>query len=130
MELYYLNRNRVIKEIELSYSTSQGKYIKALQLHDTQEILEGNADELRIKLDVYVTHDLIIEILSVGAEVQVIPPASLMNKLNDEHRKYLGTYYVSPFSFAPVSIYKLDSISKLLLNDNPPKTLKAIPILD
>lgn len=55
------------------------------------------------------------------------------NPLNRQNKKSYdneGIYYVSPFSFAPVSMYKLDSISKLLLTDNPPKTLKAIPILD
>lgn len=55
------------------------------------------------------------------------------NPLNRKNKKAYdneGIYYVSPYSFAPVSMYNLDSISKLLLTDNPPKTLKAIAILD
>jgi len=82
--------DQVVEEVVLSYSAFQGKYVKSLPLHETQEILVDNEDELRVKLDVYVTHDLIMEIMSVGAEVKVIAPASLVNRLNDEHRKYLG----------------------------------------
>lgn len=82
--------DQVVEEVVLSYSAFQGKYIKSLPLHETQEILVDNEDELHIKLDVYVTHDLIVEIMSIGAEVQVIAQERLVKRLNMVYRKYLG----------------------------------------
>lgn len=62
--------------------------------------------------------------------VKVFNNDNPLNRKNKKSYDNEGIYYVSPFSFAPVSMYKLDSISKLLLTDNPPKTLKAITILN
>lgn len=62
--------------------------------------------------------------------VKVFNSDNPLNRQNKKSYDNEGIYYVSPFSFAPVSMYNLDAISKLLLTDNPPKTLKAISILD
>jgi len=73
----------------LSYSAFQGKYIKSLPLHLTQEIVVDNHEELRVKLNMYVTHDFVMELLSVGAEVKVIAPISLAERMKEEYRKSL-----------------------------------------
>lgn len=75
-----------VEEIILSYSGFQGQYIKTLPLHGSQEILVDNEDEVRVKLHVYVTRDLVMEILSTGAQVKVISPLSLKEMIADEHR--------------------------------------------
>ncbi|MEN5379963.1 hypothetical protein [Sphingobacterium kitahiroshimense] len=62
--------------------------------------------------------------------VKVFNNDNPLKRKNKKSYDNVGIYYVSPFSFAPVSMYNLDSNSKLLLTDNPPKTLKAISILD
>ncbi|MCS4165230.1 WYL domain-containing protein [Sphingobacterium sp. BIGb0116] len=78
-----------IEEVTLSYSAFQGKYIKFLPLHHTQEIVVDNEGELRVKLNMYVTYDFAIELLSVDAEVKVIAPESLADKMKEEYRKSL-----------------------------------------
>lgn len=68
------HEDQQIEEVILSYSAFQGKYIKSLPLHHTQEIVVDNDEELRVKLNMYVTHDFVMELLSVGAEVKVVAP--------------------------------------------------------
>lgn len=69
------------QEIILSFDPVQGKYIKSLPLHETQQILVDNSVELKIKLTVYITYDLIMEILSFGRYVKVVEPKSLANEI-------------------------------------------------
>jgi hypothetical protein len=56
----------------LSFGPFQGKYIKSLPLHNTQEIIEDTDDELRIRLTLYLTHDFLMELLAYGDTVKVI----------------------------------------------------------
>ncbi|MFD2902569.1 hypothetical protein [Sphingobacterium anhuiense] len=50
--------------------------------------------------------------------VKVNDDENPLNRQNKKSYDIEGIYYVSPFSFAPVSMYKLDSNSKRLLTDN------------
>lgn len=67
--------------VELSFDPFQGKYIKSLPLHESQEILIDNPQELRIRLTLFVTHDFFMELLSHGERVKVLQPAGLIEKL-------------------------------------------------
>jgi len=58
------------QEITLSFEPFQGKYIKLLPLHHSQKILIGSEDELRISLQLYLTHDFIMKLLSLGDTVK------------------------------------------------------------
>lgn len=80
------------QEIILSFDPFQGKYIKTLPLHETQEILEDNEDELLVKLKLYVTHDLIMELLSFGDNMKVIKPKSLVKEIKLAHGKAFDLY--------------------------------------
>lgn len=80
------------KDVVLRFSAFQGKYIKTLPLHASQETLIDNDDELRIKLHLHITHDLIMEILSHGLDVEVIAPESLRKKVREMLRQALGQY--------------------------------------
>jgi predicted DNA-binding transcriptional regulator YafY len=73
------------QEIILSFDPIQGKYIKTLPLHESQQILVDNENELKIKLHLFVTHDFIMEILSFGENVLVLQPKSLMNEIKEVH---------------------------------------------
>lgn len=46
-------------EIILSFTHYQGKYIKSLPLHESQEVLIDDDNELRIKLKIHITHDFL-----------------------------------------------------------------------
>ena len=80
------------EEIILSFNSFQGKYIKTLPLHHTQEIIIDNDEELRIRLKLFVTHDLIMELLSYGENVKVINPKSLQNHIKYSLRECLKQY--------------------------------------
>lgn len=80
------------QDIILSFNPFQGKYIKTLPLHDTQLILFDNDEELRIKLKLFVTHDLIMELLSFGDNMKVIEPKSLADQIKHAHEKAYRQY--------------------------------------
>ncbi len=79
-------------DIILSFESVQGKYIKTLPLHQTQEALIDNEDELRIKLKLCVTHDFLMELLSFGENVKVIQPKSLANQVKSAHKAAFEQY--------------------------------------
>lgn len=72
-----------VEEIIISFEPFQGKYIKTFPLHESQQIMVDNDDELRIKLSVYITHDLIMELLSYGNTLKVIAPKTLILKMRE-----------------------------------------------
>jgi predicted DNA-binding transcriptional regulator YafY len=69
------------EEIILSFDPEQGKYIRSYPLHESQLVVIDNASELRIKLHLYVTYDLIQEVLSYGDRVRVIAPDELKTRV-------------------------------------------------
>lgn len=80
------------QEIILSFDPIQGKYIKSLPLHHSQQILIDSEHELRIKLTLCVTYDLVMELLSFGEFMKVIKPASLINEITRKYNSALGQY--------------------------------------
>lgn len=80
------------EEIILTFNPFQGKYIKTLPLHHTQQILIDNKEELRISLRLYVTHDLVMELLSYGNNMKVLQPQSLVDKIRKAHKKAFQQY--------------------------------------
>lgn len=68
------------EEIILSFTAYQGKYIKSFPLHASQEILIDTEEEFRIKLMLYITHDLFMELLSYGQNIKILAPPSLIDK--------------------------------------------------
>ena len=80
------------EEIELSFDPFQGKYIKTLPLHESQQILVDNEEELRIKLTLFITHDFFMELLSYGENLRVIKPESLINDLKSTFKNVLKLY--------------------------------------
>ena len=80
------------EEIVLSFDSDQGKYIKTLPLHHSQEILVDDDDEFRIKLTLFPTYDFEREILSHGSSVKIISPLSFKNHLKSEVKKMMNNF--------------------------------------
>jgi len=80
------------QEIILSFNIFQGKYIKSLPLHESQDILKDNEKELIVKLYIYLTHDLFMEILSYGSNVKVLKPQTLADQIKEEFQKAIKNY--------------------------------------
>lgn len=81
-----------LEEIILSFTEEQGKYIKTLPLHHTQEIMNDTKKEFRIKLQLYITHDFKMELLSYGDKVKVIEPKSLAEDIKMTLKEALKRY--------------------------------------
>lgn len=79
-------------EIVLSFNSFQGKYIKSLPLHHSQQILIDNDDELQIKLTLFMTFDFVMELLSLADNMKVIKPKSLIKEIKDAHFKAFKLY--------------------------------------
>lgn len=73
-------------EIILSFDPFQGKYVKSYPLHESQSILIDNKEELRIRLYLINTDDLVKEILSYAENVTVISPESLIKEVQEHHK--------------------------------------------
>lgn len=71
-------------KIVLSFSPYQGKYIKTLPLHHSQEVVIDNEKEFRISLYIYPTYDFWIEIRSMGDNVRIVEPNNLRKLMNEE----------------------------------------------
>ena len=80
------------EEIILSFNPKQGKYVKSLPLHESQEILKETQEELLVRLTVYVTYDLYMEILSFGENVKVVQPGHLAETVKSTFEEALNLY--------------------------------------
>lgn len=80
------------EEVILSFHPHQGKYIKSLPLHHTQEIITNNDQEFRIKLKLFITQDFIMELLSHGDSLRVVKPDLLIEELKAIYQGALELY--------------------------------------
>ena len=86
---------QIPQKIVLSFTSHQGKYIKSLPLHHSQEIITDNEKELRIKVMLYPTFDFTQEILFHGQNVKVISPKSFRKHIVTTIREMFGNYKIS-----------------------------------
>jgi len=84
--------DRKPQEIILSFEPLQGNYVKSYPLHDSQSILIDNEEELRIRLFLLITPDLVTEMLSYAENVTVISPKSLIKEVLERHKNAMKQY--------------------------------------
>lgn len=84
--------NEMPQIVVLSFSPEQANYIKTLPLHESQEILQDNEEACIVKLCIYITHDFIMELLSLGDNVIVLQPETLAKDLASTHKAALKNY--------------------------------------
>jgi len=80
------------QEIILSFEPEQGKFIKSYSIHESQKVIKDNEDELRVKLHLYITHDLIMELLSYGETMEVVAPKRLKEDICTIYKGALTQY--------------------------------------
>ena len=68
--------------VELLFTAQQAPYIISQPLHHSQQILCNNDKGLHIQLLVYLTPELLMAILSYGAEVKVLAPQTLIELIS------------------------------------------------
>ena len=80
------------EKVILSFTPHQGKYIKTQAIHPSQQVESDTADECRISINVVINHELTMLLLSYGANVKVIQPAQLAEKIAAEAKAMLERY--------------------------------------
>ena len=83
----YSDKDKEVEEVILSFSATSGKYNESLPLHESQQTIIEDDKEFRIKLNVKLTYDFIMELLSQSENMKVIAPAYLKETLIDIHKK-------------------------------------------
>ena len=83
----FSDKDKKVEEVILSFTPMAGKYNESFPLHESQETLIDNDEEFRIKLNVKLTCDFIMELLSQCEKMKVIAPAHLRDTLIDIHKK-------------------------------------------
>ena len=81
------NSETPIEEIILSFPPENGRYNAALPLHKSQETLIDNDKEFRIKLNVKITYEFIMELLAQSENMKVIKPNHLRETLIEKHKQ-------------------------------------------
>jgi len=80
------------QEVILSFTPLQAQFVLSQPLHHSQEVIKETWDEVHIRLKVYLTHELTMLILSYGAEVKVIAPSELKEKIRESAEKMRELY--------------------------------------
>ena len=80
------------EKVVLLFTPYQAQYILSQPLHHSQQILSNDKKGLKVQLQVYITHELIMCILSYAAEIQVLAPAKLVKQIGEEVRE-MGELY-------------------------------------
>lgn len=80
------------EEIIISCDAFQGKYIKALPFHHSQQIIKDDENELIIKLFLVPTYDFVQEILSKGKTIKILQPQSLIDEVKQIYQAALSQY--------------------------------------
>jgi predicted DNA-binding transcriptional regulator YafY len=78
--------------IVLSFNPDQAAYIISQPLHSSQKVILQNKQEVKIQLNVYITQELKMAILSYGQEVKVLQPKSLKAELKKIIEKMIINY--------------------------------------
>lgn len=81
-----------LEEIILSFTPLQGKYVKALPFHSSQQILIDNENELQIKLKIIPNYEFLQRILMLGDNVTVIQPQWLVDDVKQQLLNALKRY--------------------------------------
>ncbi len=81
-----------VEEIVLSFTPKEGRYIRSLPLHHSQQLLEENEKETLFSYTLIPTYDFKMELLSYGDQVQVVKPAALKKDIIGRLSAALAAY--------------------------------------
>jgi len=80
------------EEVLLSFTPRQGKYLKTQPIHASQKIIKDTETACHISLHVVINPELIMTLLSYGANVKVLQPASLVKRMKEETQQMMKSY--------------------------------------
>ncbi|MFY0672712.1 MAG: WYL domain-containing protein [Bacteroidia bacterium] len=78
--------------VELEFNLNQGNYILSRPIHDTQKLIKQSESSVLVSLNLYISEDFIMELLSYGNKVKVLSPKSLKSEIKDRLTKAAQRY--------------------------------------
>jgi predicted DNA-binding transcriptional regulator YafY len=85
-------RNTKAERIVFNMGSFQTNYIKSYPLHETQRIIKESNEFTTFEITVFVTEDLIMELLSYGQELEIVSPKSLIKQIITINKNILNKY--------------------------------------
>ncbi len=85
--------NLKTEKIVLSFTHTQGKFIKSLPIHKSQKILIDNDEELVIEIEVIPNYEFIQKIFMYNTTVKVLKPQWLINEIRDKLKELSEKYF-------------------------------------
>lgn len=85
-------KNTKPEKVVFSFNNEQANYIKNYPLNESQKIIKISNDRITFEICVYVTYDLIMELLSYGEEIEIVSPKSLIKEIGLIHKNILNKY--------------------------------------
>lgn len=85
--------SQVTDEVVLSLSELQYKYVKSFPLHHSQRDVESEEGTFVISLYLCINHDIEMELLSYGEEVEVLEPSYLRRKIKQRLKSAALLYH-------------------------------------
>lgn len=80
------------EKVVFNATVEQANYIRTFPLHVSQKILKTSTVQVTFELTVFITYDLIMELLSYGDEIKVDSPKSLIKELTNMYSNSLAKY--------------------------------------
>lgn len=80
------------EHIELWFTPQQAKYVLGQPIHASQTLIEETPEGSRIGLEVVINHELVMLLLSYGANVKVLSPSHLAERIRAEAERMLARY--------------------------------------
>ncbi len=80
------------QKVVLTVEREQACYLQSYPIHHSQVIVKKQDDEVIVEFHVQVTEDLVMEIMKMGAKVQVLRPAGLRKRIMKEIRELRELY--------------------------------------
>lgn len=81
-----------IQKIVLRFDREQGQYVKTYPLHHSQQIIEETKQYVLVELNMYISFDLMKELISFGDQLEILEPASLRSDIIKTLKKTLERY--------------------------------------
>lgn len=78
-----------VENIELSYSALDGRSLKSVPLHHSQQIIADNETEFRITLRLRITNDFVMALLARSSSLTVIKPLHLRERIRKVYEEAL-----------------------------------------
>lgn len=81
-----------VEKIILKYDALDGQFLKSVPLHHSQRIIKDCDDEFIISLNIKITNDFVMTLLSRSRSLEVIRPAHLRERIKSIYETALRRY--------------------------------------